>query len=63
MKKLILMLMIISATASAATITAFKTGERVTGSTKQCYYQGNGAQYTTTIRSYELCPLTIEVEV
>ena len=41
--------------------TAFKTGERVTGSTKQCFYEFAGSRYTRTVRSYELCPLSIRV--
>ena len=49
--------------ARASTVTAFKTGEAVTGQTKQCYYAFGGSQYTLTIKSYELCPLSIEVEL
>lgn len=43
------------------TITAYKTGERTTGSTKQCYYEGLGKEFTRTLESYQLCPLTIQV--
>lgn len=43
------------------TVTAFKTGERVTGMTKQCVYEGLGNAYTMTIRSVELCPLNLQV--
>ena len=42
-------------------VTAFKTGERTTGMTKQCYYDALGSEYTRTIKSVELCPLTIKV--
>ncbi len=42
-------------------VTAFKTGERITGTTKQCYYRGLGNEYTRTIGSVELCPLSIQV--
>ena len=63
MKKLILILMIVAASAQAGTVTAFKTGERITGTTKQCYYSFGGSQYTRTVRSYELCPLSIQVNI
>jgi hypothetical protein len=46
---------------STATITAFKRGERKTGMTKQCFYDGLGSTYTRTIGSTELCPLSIQV--
>ena len=45
----------------AAQLTAFKTGEQTTGLTKQCFYNGLGSQYTRTIQSIQLCPLTIRV--
>ncbi len=43
------------------TVTAFKTGERTTGMTKQCFYDALGSEYTRTIGSTELCPLSIQV--
>jgi hypothetical protein len=66
MRKLAMMLtlgaMVCSAdTAAAQTITAFKTGERTTGMTKQCFYEALGSSYTKTIGSVELCPLTVQV--
>ena len=48
---------------SAQTVTAFKTGERTTGTTKQCFFQALGSTYTQTVRSMELCPLSIEVRL
>jgi hypothetical protein len=45
-----------------STITAYKTGEETTGSTKQCYYEGLGNRYTRTVQSYQLCPLSITIE-
>ena len=42
-------------------ITAFKTGERTTGKTKQCYYESLGNQHTQTIVAIGLCPLSIPV--
>jgi predicted ABC-type sugar transport system permease subunit len=47
----------------AQTGTAFKTGERTTGMTKQCFYDYIGNGYTRTVRSVELCPLTIQVRI
>lgn len=44
-----------------ATFTAFKTGERTTGMTKQCYYAFGSNAYTKTVQSFELCPLSIQV--
>lgn len=41
--------------------TAFKTGEEITGNTKQCYYAFAGKRYTKTVASFELCPLSVEV--
>jgi len=45
------------------TVTAFKTGEQATGMTKQCFYDALGNQYTRTIGSVELCPLSIRVRL
>lgn len=45
----------------AQSATAYKTGERRTDSTKQCFYSQAGREYTKTVESYQLCPLTIEV--
>lgn len=42
--------------------TAFSTGEQTTGMTKQCFYDALGSTYTKTIKSVELCPLTIKVD-
>lgn len=41
--------------------TAFFKYERVTGMTKQCVYEYLGNEYTITVQSYQLCPLTIQV--
>jgi hypothetical protein len=45
------------------TVVAYKTGEQVTGSTKQCYYEWAGNRYTRTVESYQLCPLSIRVRI
>jgi hypothetical protein len=64
MKKLMMIaIMLVSMSAHALEVTAFKTGERVTGQTKQCYYKFAGSEYTKTIKSYELCPLSIKVKI
>ena len=42
-------------------VTALKTGERSTGMTKQCYYSFGGSEYTKTVNSVDLCPLSIQV--
>jgi hypothetical protein len=43
------------------TITAYRTGEEITGLTRQCHYQALGSRYTETVKSYQVCPLTITV--
>ena len=60
MKKLIAL---IALTASATTFagTAFLKYERTTGMTKQCVYDYLGNEYTITLSSTQLCPLTIRV--
>lgn len=60
MKKIlliILLLMTIPATAG----TAFLKGEQINGLTKICFYDYLGSSYAITVKSHELCPLTIEV--
>lgn len=60
MKKLIA-LIALTASATALAGTAYLKYERVTGMTKQCVYDYLGNEYTRTIRSTELCPLSIRV--
>lgn len=48
---------------AAQTVTAYKTGERITGQTKQCSYAFGANQYTRTVRSYQLCALSIQVSL
>ena len=45
------------------TVTAFRTGEKTTGMTKQCFYNALGSEYTRTVGSIEICPLTLQVRV
>jgi hypothetical protein len=40
---------------------AFKSGEVVTGMTKQCFYNYLGSQITRTLSSVSICPLSIGV--
>jgi len=61
MKKFIVMIAAALLSASAFAGTAYLKYERVTGMTKQCVYDYLGNEYTKTIRSTELCPLTIRV--
>jgi hypothetical protein len=51
--------LVFATTANAGT--AFYTGEKVTGMTKQCYYKFLGSQYTRTMRAIDICPLNIQV--
>ena len=46
----------------AQQITAFKTGERETGATKQCIYDALGSEYTHTVSAVTPCPFTIRVD-
>ncbi len=46
---------------AAQTVTAFQTGEEVMGARKQCYYSFAGRRYTRTVRSDQLCPMSIQV--
>ena len=43
-----------------STITARLQGEKTTEMTKQCFYDHLGSEYTKTISSVALCPLTAE---
>ena len=61
MKKLIVMFAAAALSASAYAGTAFLTGEKTTGMTKQCFYDYLGSEYTITIKAHKLCPLSIKV--
>ena len=52
---------LVSTDLGAQEVTAFKTGERLTGQTKQCYYNAVGREYTKTVESYQICPVTLSV--
>ena len=57
------MTVLFASIASAQTVTAFKSGEQVTGGTKQCTYAFGSNTYTRTIASYQLCPMSIQVNM
>ncbi len=59
--KTLVVLVISMMSACAFAGTAFLKYERVSGMTKQCVYDYLGSEYTRTIRSSELCPLSIRV--
>ena len=40
-------------------ILCFKTGEQVSGLNKICFYDCAGSAAAITVKSYQLCPLTI----
>lgn len=40
----------------------FKSGEQVTGMTKQCFYNYLGSTISRTVASVSICPLTIPVD-
>jgi len=42
-----------------AAITCFKSGERTSGMNKICYYNCLGSEAAITIKSHQLCPLSI----
>lgn len=41
-------------------VMCFKTGERESGMNKICYYDCLGSEAAITIKSFELCPLSIQ---
>lgn len=59
--KMLIALIALTLSATAFAGTAFLKYERVTGMTKQCVYDYLGNEYTRTMRSTDLCPLSIEV--
>ena len=59
MKRLLLLLVLLSVPAFACT--AFYTGEQISGMNKICYYDHLGNTVAYNVKSYELCPINIEV--
>jgi hypothetical protein len=58
--KLFGLLLFLSASFSAQAVTCFKTGERMSGMNKICYYDCLGSEAAITVSSYQLCPLSIQ---
>lgn len=62
MKKLIVILIACAIPFAAAyACTGFLKGERVSGMNKICYYDHLGSTVALNVKSYELCPLNIQV--
>jgi hypothetical protein len=61
MKKLATLLMLLLVSPAFAA-TGFLKGEQTSGLGKVCYYDVLGSPYTINVKSYELCPLTINVD-
>lgn len=62
MRKLILAAVATSAIASPAwAAKAFLVREYTTGMTKTCIYAFLGSEYARTIKSYQMCPYSIDV--
>lgn len=60
MRTFICIILLLIASPSYA-VTAFLKDEIVTGNTKQCVYDFAGNKYVRTVKSYALCPLSIQV--
>jgi len=54
-------LLVIGVSFAAHAGTAYLKSEQITGMTKQCYYDYLGNTYTRTVKSHELCPMSIQV--
>jgi hypothetical protein len=61
MKKLVFVLALATAATAALAGTAFLKSETITGMTKQCVYDYLGSTYTRTVKSYDICPVTVQV--
>jgi hypothetical protein len=46
--------------ATPAPLTCLKSGEKISGQNKICYYDCAGSEAAITIKSYQLCPLSIK---
>lgn len=61
-RKLIIALIVTLAASSAYACTAFFDRDYVSGMSRVCIYKHLGSDYAMTIKSYEICPITIEVD-
>jgi len=59
--KALILLMAVVMSASAFAGTAYYKRERISGMNKICYYDYLGSEYVKTIRSHQLCPMSIQV--
>jgi len=57
MKNLALALVLLSAPAFACT--AFYKDEYISGMNKICIYDHLGSDFATTVKAYQLCPITV----
>lgn len=57
----LLFTLLIAASFSASAGTAFYKGEKISGMNKICYYDHIGSEVAITIKSYDICPVTIQV--
>lgn len=51
---------LVAATPEPLAVTCFSRGERVSGMNKICFYDCMGSDVAINVKSYELCPLTIQ---
>lgn len=61
LRNVLVLLTLIFLTSPTEAATAYFKYERVSGLTKLCFYDYLGSEYVLTVRNYELCPLTIQV--
>jgi len=61
MKLLIAILIALAIPLTAHACTAFYQSERISGLNKICYYSHLGSDVAYTFKSYEVCPVTIDV--
>jgi len=59
--KALLLLLALTFTSAAYAGVAFLKYERISGMNKICVYDHLGSDVAITIKSYQLCPLTIDV--
>ena len=59
MRILALALFLIVAATPASAVMCFLKGEQISGLNKICYYDCLGSGAAITIKSYQLCPLSI----
>ncbi len=61
MKKMIVAAVLLACASAAMATTAYFKYERAQGMYKICYYSAMGQIVAITIRSVQICPLTIEI--